>query len=291
VRRYDPHGRIADARREHLRRPGRRTTALTDREQRAYEGAHHVVAERVGHHDADRHPVAVALPVQTAQRADRRRPLPAAAEGREVMLAEQQRCGLVDGRQIERSRVPERVMPSQRVSVGRVIADPVGVPPPEGGEAGVEPVGGGPDRAHPDVRRQRPGQPPRRRSAVLLPDLRREVRVGHLPAGVHPGVGPPGDGQPDRFRQPQHVPEDPRELTLHRPLRGLRRPPGKVRPVVGEVDSHPNQGILHDRRRLGGRLLAHRRRLGSGSWRVAGGVTGPFGLTPILILPLRLAGK
>jgi hypothetical protein len=47
------------------------------------------VTERVGHDDADRHPVGVTLPVEAAQRADRRRPLPAAAEGREVMLAEQ----------------------------------------------------------------------------------------------------------------------------------------------------------------------------------------------------------
>jgi hypothetical protein len=47
------------------------------------------VTERVGHDDADRHPVGVTLPVEAAQRADRRRPLPAATECREVMLAEQ----------------------------------------------------------------------------------------------------------------------------------------------------------------------------------------------------------
>jgi hypothetical protein len=160
VRCDDPHGRVADGGREHLRRPGRRAAALADWKQRAHQGAHHVVAERVGHHDAHRDPVGVALPVEAAQRADRRRPLTAAAEGREVMLAEQQRPCLVHRRQVERAGVPERVVPAQRVGVGRVVADPVGVAAPERGEAGVEPLRGGRDPMHPDVRRQRPCQPP-----------------------------------------------------------------------------------------------------------------------------------
>jgi hypothetical protein len=252
VRRDHPHGRVADGRREHLRRPGRRTAALAHREHRADQGAHHVVAERVGDHHPDRHPGCVALPVKAAQRADGRGPFPPTAEGGEVMLAEQQRRGLVHGRQVERARVPERVVPAQRVRVGRVIADPVGVPAPERGEAGVEARRRGGDRAHPDVRRQRPGQPPQHRRAVFFPGRRGQVGVGHLPAGVHPGVGPPGDGQSNRLGQPQHVPEDPGQLPLHGPLPGLRRPPGEVRPVVGEVDSYPNFGILRDRRRLGG---------------------------------------
>jgi hypothetical protein len=88
VRCDHPHGRVADGRREHLQRPRRRTTALADREQSAHQGAHHVVAERVGDDHADRHPVAVALPVESAQRPNGRRALPAAAEGREVVLAE-----------------------------------------------------------------------------------------------------------------------------------------------------------------------------------------------------------
>jgi hypothetical protein len=250
VRCDDPHGRVADGRREHLRRPGRRTTALADREQRADQGADHVVTERVGHDDADRHPVGVALPVEAAQRADRRRPLPAPAEGREVMLAEQQRCGLVHGRQVERAGIPERVVPAQRIGVGRVVADPVGVPSPQRGEAGVEPLGGGCDRVHPDVRRQCPRQSPQRRLAVLFPRRRRQVGVGHLPTGVHTAVGPAGNGQPDRPRQPQHVPENPGELFLHGPLAGLRRPPGELRPVVGEVNSHPDHGLADGRGRL-----------------------------------------
>jgi hypothetical protein len=256
VRRDDPHGRVAYGRREQLRRPGRRTAALTHREQRAHQSAHHVVTERVGHDDAYRRPVLVALPVEAAQRADRGRALPAAAEGREVMLAEQQRCGLVHGRQVERAGVPERVVPAQRVSVGRVIADPVGVPPPQRGESGVEPLRCGPDRVHPDVRRQRPRQPPDRGRAVLFPGRRGQVRVGHLAAGVHPGVGSPGDGQPHRLLQAQHVSEDPGQLPLHGPLPGLRGPPGEVRPVVREVDPHPDRGVLgnghRSRRRLRG---------------------------------------
>jgi hypothetical protein len=64
--------------------------------------------------------------------------------------------------------------------------------------------------------------------------------VGHLTAGVHPGVGPAGDGQADRLWQAQHVPEDPGQLSLHGPLPGLRRPPGEARPVIGEVEPHPD---------------------------------------------------
>lgn len=259
----DPHGRVAHRRRQHLRRPGRRTAALADRQQRSDQGAHHVVAERVGHDDADRHPFLVALPVQPAQRADGRGALPAAAEGGEVMLAEQQRGRLVHGRQVERPRVPERVVPAQRVGGARTIADPVGVPPPQGREAGIEAIGGGPDRVHPDVRRQRPRQPPQRGRPVLLPHRRGDVRVGHLAAGVHPGVGPPGHGQPNRLRPPQHVPEDPGQLSLHGPLPGLRRPPGEAGPVVGKIDPDPDR-VVGGRRRLGRRPLAHRFRRGAG---------------------------
>jgi hypothetical protein len=247
VRCHDPDGRVADRGREHLRRPGRRPAALTHREQRTHQGANHVVTERVGHDDAYRNPVGVALPVKATQRADRRRPLPAAAEGREVMLAEQLRRGLVHGRQVERAGVPERVVPAQRIGGGRAIADSVGVPSPQRREAGVEALGGGPDRVHPDVRRQRPCQPPQCGPAVLFPRRERQVRVGYLPAGVHSAVSPPGDGQPDRLRQPQHVPEDHRQLSLHGPLTGLRRPPGEARPVVGEVEPHPDDRVLGGR--------------------------------------------
>jgi hypothetical protein len=290
VRRDHAHGRVADGRREHLRRPGRRAAALAHREQRADQGAHHVVAERVGHHHSDRHPGRVALPVEAAERPDGGGPFPPTAEGGEVMLAEQQRRGLVHGREVERARVPERVVPAQRVRLGWVIADPVGVPAPEGGKAGVKPRRRGCDRAYPYVGRQRPGQPPQYGGAMFFPGLRGQVGVGHLPARVHPGVGPPGNGQPNRLGQPQHVPEDPGQLPLHGPLPGLRRPPGKVRPVVGEVDSYPNHGTRRDWRGLGGRSLAHRFRPEAGSWRTTGEATGPFEMSLILNLTLRLAG-
>jgi hypothetical protein len=291
VRGDDPHGRVAYRRRQHLRRPGRRAAALADREQRADQGAHHVVAERVGHDDADCYPVLVALPVKAAQRADGGGALPAAAEGREVMLAEQQRGRLVHRRQVERPRVPERVVPAQRVGGGGLIADPVGVPPPQGREAGVEALGGGPDRVHPDVGRQRPRKPPQGGRPVLLPDRPGQVRMGHLAAGVHPGVGPPGHGQPHRLRPPQHVPQDPGQLPLHGPLPGLRRPTGEVGPVVGKIDSHPDHGVVGGRRRLGRRPLAHRSRRGAGPWQTAREVTGPFGMVPMLNVTLRPARK
>jgi hypothetical protein len=291
VRCHDPDGRVADRGREHLRRPGRRAAALTHRQQRAHQGANHIVTERVGHDDAHRNPVSVALPVEAAQRADRRRPLPAAAEGREVMLAEQQRRGRVHGRQVERAGVPERVVPAQRIGGGRVIADPIGVPSPQRREPSVEALGGGPDRVHPDVRRQRPCQPPQCRLAVLLPDRRRQIGVGHLPASVHPGVGPTGDGQPHRLRQAQHVPEDAGHLSLHRPLPGLRRPAGEAGPVVGEVEPHPDDRVLGGRGGLREWALAHRFRRGAGQWRTTGGAKGPFGMSLILNLTLRPAGK
>jgi hypothetical protein len=291
VRCDHPHRRVAEGRGEHLRRPGRGTAALTDREQRAHQGAHHVVTERVGDDDAHRHTVGVALPIEAAQRADGGRALPAAAEGREIVLPEQQRRGLVHGRQVERAGVPERVAPAQRVGLGRVIADPVGVAPPQRREAGVESLGGGPDRAHPDVRRERPRQPAQRGRAVLGPDRRRQIGVGHLAARVHPGVGPAGDGQPHRLRQPQHVPQDPGQLSLHGPLPGLGRPAGEVSPVVREVESHPDDRVLGGRGRLGRRSLAHRFRRGTGPWATAGEVTGPFGMRLVLTVTLRPAGK
>ena len=85
---------------------------------------------------------------------------------------------------------------------------------------------------------------------MLFPRRERQVSVGYLPAGVHPAVSPPGDGQPDRLRQPQHVPEDLRQLSLHGPLPGLRRPPGEAGPVVGEVEPHPDDRVLGSRGRL-----------------------------------------
>ena len=239
---------------------------------------------------AHRHPVGVALPVEAAQRADRRRALPAAAEGREVVLPEEQRRGLVHGRQVERAGVPERVVPAQRVGVGRVVADPVGVAPPQRREAGVEPLGGGPDRAHPDVRRQRPRQPPQGGRAVLCPDRRRQVGVGHLPASVHPGVGPAGDvsrtGSGSRSTCPRTRDSSP----SHGPLAGLRRPPGEVRPVVGEVEPHPDDRVLGGRGSSEG-SLAHRFRRGTGQWRTRGAGTGPFGMRLMLNLTLRLTRK
>jgi hypothetical protein len=88
VRRDDADGRIADRGREHRGGPAGRPAPLADGEQRADQRADHVVAERVGHHGADRDAVIVPVPGQGAQRPDRGRALSPAAEGGEVVLAQ-----------------------------------------------------------------------------------------------------------------------------------------------------------------------------------------------------------
>src|SRR6266545_2875357 len=82
---------------------------------------------------------------------------PAAAECGEVMLAQACGSGLVHPPGIEWARVPERVMPAQRIGTRRLVADPVGVAPPERGEAGVEVAWHAADRAHPKVSGEQPG--------------------------------------------------------------------------------------------------------------------------------------
>ena len=136
---------------------------------------------------------------------------------------------LVHARDVDRARVPERVVPAQRIRRGRVVAHPVGVAPPQRGEPRVEPVLGAADRPHPEVGRQQPGQPVPEGSADGRPlpggkvpgagrevpgggrDLARRIQVSRPPgrgprrrgqvqvrdlaAGVHPGVGAPGHGE------------------------------------------------------------------------------------------------
>ena len=245
MRGNDPHGRVPHRRGEHLRGPGRRAAALADRKQRANERTHHVVAERVRDHAANRHTVGVARPLQAAQRPHGRRPLPLAAERGEVMLPEQQRRRLIHGGKVQVPRIPERVMPPQRIRPRRVIADPVRVPPPERREPRVKPVGRHADGAHPEVRRQRPRQPPQRRVRVRGPGIRGQVSVRHLAARVHTGISPPGHGKAHGGRQPQHVPERLRQHALDGPPPGLRRPPREPGPVIGEINPDPHERVTN----------------------------------------------
>src|SRR5579875_1680318 len=220
-------------------RPVRAVAALAHREQRPDQGADHVVAERVGDHGGHDHAVAVPGPVEPEQFPYGGRALAAAAEGREVVLADQGRRGLVHPVQADRARVPQRLVPAQRVGRRGIVAHPVPVPPPERGEPRVEPVRGGGDAARPDVGRQRPGQPPRRDARGGRPGGRGHVDVRDLPAGVHAGIGTPGHGQLRGLRQPQDPPQRRLGDLLHRAPAGLCRPPGKFRPVVSQVQPQP----------------------------------------------------
>ncbi len=157
MRRHDADRGIADRDGEHLSGPAGWPASLADSDERAHQRAHHVVAERVRHHPRDQDPVMVAMPVQGTQRPDGGRSFPAAAEGREIVLAQDGQRRLVHAGEIEPPEVPQRVVPAQRVRGRRVVADAIGVAAPQRGETRVEPVGRparGPDA---DIGRKHPG--------------------------------------------------------------------------------------------------------------------------------------
>jgi hypothetical protein len=240
VRRDYPNRGIADHGHQDGRRPGGRAAALTDREQGADERPDHVVAERIGHNAADGHAFVISLPVQPAQCSHGSRSLPAPAERREVMLTEQPGRGRVHGGEVEAARVPQRVVPAQRVGAGWLVADPVGVTPPQRGKPRVEPGWGRRHPAHPDVWRQRSGQPPQRGAGGGRPGDLGQVRMRHLAACVHSRVGAPGDGEPQLFAEPQHPLQSLREHAFYSAAARLRSPSGKACPVVGKINFYPN---------------------------------------------------
>ena len=103
---------------------------------------------------------------------------------------------LVHPLDVDPARVPERVVPAQRVGRRRIVAHPVGVAAPQRGEPGVEPVRGGADRPHPDVGRQLPGQPAAGwagRPPPRPPPARRRARPGRARARRR-RCGPPRSG-------------------------------------------------------------------------------------------------
>ncbi len=148
------------------------------------------MAERIGSHGRDGHPGRGARPLQAQQLAHRAGPRAAPAEGGEVVGAEAGPRGVVHAGDVDGAGIPERVAAAQRIGGRQVVAYPIGVTPPERGEPGVEAVRGAPDRAHPDVGRQQPGEPAGDVGAGRRPGGRRHVQVGHLAACVNPGVGP-----------------------------------------------------------------------------------------------------
>jgi hypothetical protein len=108
--------------------------------------------------------------------------------------------------------------------VGHAVADTVGVPPPQGREAGVEAVGGRDHTAYPEVVRQDAVEPALERHdrvAVVPSGGADEVRlldveVDDLPAGVDSRVGTAGTGHRSR-RHTQHGDQCGLQLALHRP--------------------------------------------------------------------------
>ena len=159
----------------------RRPAALADREQRADQRADHRVAEGVRDHGA---------------RPRRRRLGPAASRGgaapapwsRPPGAGRTQRSRARPGSARARPRSSRRGRAGagcHRVSclrsgsaAGGVVADPVGVAPPQRGEPGVEPGRrAGPIGADPDIGRQRPASRRRAASAgAARPAGHREVR-------------------------------------------------------------------------------------------------------------------
>src|SRR5699024_2957258 len=129
---------------EHLGRPGLVPSALPHSEQRADEGADHVVAEGVGDDGRDDQALVGpalpgALPPQLAQLPNGGRALAGAAVGEEVVLAEQRGARPRHRLDVQRPTVAQHV-PAQRVVGGGPVRDPVAVAAPLRPEAGVEVV-------------------------------------------------------------------------------------------------------------------------------------------------------
>ena len=196
-------------------------------------------------------PCARALPAQLPQRADGRRALARAAEGEEVVLAQQGAAGAVHRLDIEGTAVTQHV-PAQRVMRGRAVGEPIAIPAPQGPEAGIElqrDLAGG---VHDDVAGQNPREPGHERllgPTVRTPrqggeDRARHVEMADLAAGVDAGVGAAGDG--DAQRHAGDLCQGPLELALHGGMPRLRGPAVVPGAVIGEVQPQPR-----GRRRIG----------------------------------------
>ena len=98
-------------------------------------------------------------------------------------------------------------MPAQRVCLRRVVADPVGVPPPQGRKARVETVRRRADRGDADGSGKQPGEPAPRGQLGGGPLPGRDVCVSDLAACVDSGVRAPGDRQGRGLSEPQNAPQ------------------------------------------------------------------------------------
>ncbi len=115
-------------------------------------------------------------------------------------------------------------MPAQRVCTRGVIADPVGVAPPQGRKARVEAVGRRADRRDPDGRGKQPAEPARSGRLGGSPLLSRDVCVRDLAACVDSGVRAPGDSQGRGLSEPQNAPQRLLDRLLDGCLPRLRGP-------------------------------------------------------------------
>jgi hypothetical protein len=152
-------GRVPGQRREHLGGPSGRLPPLADRDHGTHQRSHHVVAERVRDHVGHRDSGFVPPPLQPPQRPHRGGPGALPAERREVMLPQQAARRGVHRVEIQRAEMPHGLVPLQRVGQRRIVAHPVGVPPPQRREPRVETWRRGLRTEHPHLRRQHPAQP------------------------------------------------------------------------------------------------------------------------------------
>jgi hypothetical protein len=152
-------GGVPGQRGEHPRGPPGRLPPRTDRDQRTHQRSHHVVTERVGDHVGHGDTRFVAPPFQPPQRPHGGGPRALPAERREVMLAEQSGRRGVHGVEIQRPEMPHGPVPLQRVGPPRIVAHPVGVPPPQRREPRVETGRRGLGSEHLHIRWQHPAQP------------------------------------------------------------------------------------------------------------------------------------
>ncbi len=138
--------------------PARWPTAVTDREQRSDNAAHHRVAERIGLY-LDLQEAAGSCHAETLQFSDRRCVVAAAAVRREIVPAEQ---GLTRPQHrvlVQRARPVQRVGAAQRFYSPRRVTDPVDIAAPECGEPGIESGRYLANLTDADIVREHTGQP------------------------------------------------------------------------------------------------------------------------------------
>jgi hypothetical protein len=160
------------------------------------------------------------------------------AERREVVLAHQPLGGLVHPLEIQWPGPSQGDMSIQRIGAEPAVAHPIGVAPPQRGEASVEARGRHhhPHQAH--VVRQGSVDASQIEGAA---HPRRHVHMRHLTAGMHSRIRSPRARDVDS--DPEQVPQDPLQLSLHGAQVRLLRPSGEVASVVGDVQAQTNQPV------------------------------------------------